>query len=211
MEQSLLKDLMQVQSNEYTLTLEAMDIIESKLDKDSKALYVLLTDTGTSFSKIAKMITGQPYNHVSIMLTPSFDEVYTYNLTTTANGLSGGLLKEDQQGLHNSSYSLYKISITNKGYEQVKTLIYSLSDDITQTSYSRLGLVNAIFQKDIFKTAKEAMICSQFVTEVLRAAGIEIFTNKHSSTIRPYDIVKSKMLQFVQRGKINKNKALVIK
>lgn len=194
----------------FELSVEARKNIESKSDKDSKSIYILLTDTNTTFSNFSKMITGQPYNHISVMLEPNFDEIYTYALTNV-NGISGGFKKENRGVLDGASYSLYKIDVTDESHENIKGLVFSKMESAESTSYNHLGLFNTIFDMDIFESPKESMICSEFAVEVLRSSGLEIFKEKSSSRIKPYDIVKSRMLQFVQRGKIKKSKIMKVK
>lgn len=202
-----LEHLIENDNSYFQLSLEAINEIESKNSANPSYLYVLLTDTGTLFSKVAKKITNQPYNHVSIILDKYWEEIYSYDLVNS-NGLKGGLVKENLTVLKGASYSLYRIAITEEKYKDVTEVVKNMSNEINKTKYNHLGLINAIFDKEIFETNKETMICSQFVVEILKVSGLTFFNKKPSSTVKPYDIVKSRMLQFVRRGKINPRKII---
>lgn len=165
-------------------------------------LFILLTDTNTNFSKLSKAVTGDPYNHVSLSFNETLDEIYTYALRNE-NGLKGGLKKENMEILRGSRYSLYELPVTQDIYDKVLVKVKEMEKGVVGTAYNHLSLINAVFRKEIFSSELGArMICSQFIVEVLKEAGVELFDNRASSTVRPYDFVKSKLLRFVRRGKI---------
>ncbi len=199
-------------SLEAIYSAETLAMLDAKTNpKKKKALYILLTDTNTRFSKIAKFITGDPYNHVSIMLEPNFDGIYAYSLSNSKNGIFGGITKEDVEEMDGVKFSLYKVSVSDKMHVTVSEKLIELASNEEKTRYNHLGLINAIFNMDIFNTNKESMICSEFVTEILRASGIKMYSKKVASRVKPYDLVRSKMLQFVQKGKLNTKRLVSIK
>lgn len=169
--------------------------------EESKTVYILLTDTKTTFSKVAAMITGDPYNHVSMMLDYDFDNVYTFSIKNGLNR-SGGFMKEDRKDLNGSRYSLYKLNVTDEVYSKIQKRVDDYLRNVTTTSYNHFGIINAILKKGIFSEEQNIMICSQFVATVLQESGIVLFKNRPLSTLRPYEFVKSKLLKFVERGTI---------
>ena len=183
------------------LTEAALSLEANMSNDDQKRLYVLLTDTGTRFSRISKLVTGDPYNHVSVSFDDTLETIYTYALRN-ANGFKGGLKKENLEVLKGSRYSLYELPVTTDIYGQVVSKVKEMEEDLVGTGYNHLALINAIFKKEIFESEMGAkMICSQFVVEILKQSGVELFKNRASSTVRPYDFVRSKLLRFVRRGK----------
>lgn len=183
---------------DLALALESI----SKNNTEDASIYILLTDTGTTFSKVAKFITKQPYNHASIAFDNSLTTLYTYAITN-ANGLKGGLMVEDNNNLKGSRYSLYALPVNNEVFNQVKTKVESMVNNVPGTGYNHLGLINAIFRREIFDSETDSRwFCSQFIVEVLKASGVELFKNKPSSFVKPYDFVKSKLLRFIKRGVI---------
>lgn len=185
------------------LTLEGLSMIQESEASDGVAMYVLLTDTKSWFQDIARRITKQPYNHVSLSFDSDLNEVYSYSIYTAENGFRGGLMREDKKELMGAKYSLYMIRLDHEAYRKVRTSVSNLIRNKDKTNYNTLGLINAIFDVDIFKTDDgQKMICSEFVSNVFENAGIKLLNNKYGSRVKPYDLVKSKLLKFVRRGTI---------
>lgn len=185
------------------LTMEGEDILMAAGSSGEWPVYILLTNTNSLFQRIARRITKDPYNHVSLALDADLNTIYSYSLFSKENGIFGGLVKETRERLLGSKYSMYTINLTENQYTLVYDKLRKLEDGSSNTSYNRLGLFNAIFNKDIFKDENDdQMICSQFVDVVLRAAGIELLNDKLGSRVKPYDFVKSRLLRFVRRGVI---------
>ena len=59
-----------------------------------KAIYILLTDTGTWFSRAIKLYTGAPYNHASIALDEELNELYSFGRKVYTNPFSAGFVQE---------------------------------------------------------------------------------------------------------------------
>lgn len=179
----------------------ALENLALRANEAQLKVYVLLTDTGTTFSKISKAITGDPYNHVSIMFDYDFDHIYTFSMS---NGLKrgGGFMKEDRKDLNGARYSLYSMDVTPDIYDKMRRRVDNYFQNISQTTYNHFGLINAILNKGIFKDEDGVMICSQFVASIIEESGVKLFKDRLLSTIRPYEFVKSKLLKYVERGTI---------
>lgn len=187
--------------NEDIYTEEGLELLSESSNKLTHAVYILLTDTKTQFSRLSKLVTRDPYNHVSISFDRNFKEIYTYALQTAKNGIRGGVKKESRRILKGAQYALYKINVTNEVYEKIKTQVKYFTKHITDTSYNHLALLNTIFQKEIFKSRdKMQMICSQFIAVIFESAGVQLLKDRAASTIKPYEFVKSKLLKFVEEG-----------
>ena len=52
-----------------------------------KKIYIILTQSGTLFSKTIRFFTGKPYNHASIGLNESLDEFYSFGRKVPTNPL----------------------------------------------------------------------------------------------------------------------------
>lgn len=185
-----------------TVALEAKALLElAKRPGNNPKLYVLLTDTGTGFSKLSKWITEDPYNHVSLALDAELDHVYTYALKTSHNGSRGGLKRETLDILKGARYSLYEMTVTPEMYQKVVQRIDELESRIEETRYNHFGLLNALTGKVLIKSeGMDAMICSHFLAAILAEVGVEFFKNRDHSTIKPYEFAKSKLLKHVRRG-----------
>jgi len=201
-----LAELMAVGELTATYSAEGLALLESSEPEGlpERALFILLTDTKTFVSKVSRFVTGDPYNHISLMLSDDFDEgIYTFSLSNGLNGLRGGFMVEDRKNLQGSHYSMYRMVVTRDVYAKVQERVQSYVKSPDKTSYNHLGLFNAIFKKNIFANEDgQSSICSEFVAEVLNFSGIELFKERSRSSIRPYEFIKSKLLKFYKRGKI---------
>ena len=187
-----------------TLTLSqeacALEALAHQEDA-SYAVYILLTNTGTVFSKMAKRITKQPYNHVSVGFDSTLSKFYTYHFFTTDRPL-GGFHIETPEALKGAWYSLYKLYVTPEIYSQLVLKVQELEKDHKATRYNYLGLFNAIFNKELFKSEnKLKAICSEFIVNLLLEVNVQILDDRSGSRVKPYDFVRSKLLKFVRRGK----------
>lgn len=186
---------------ENTASLEASELLKlSKRAGDNPTVYVLLTDTGTGFSKLSKHITGDPYNHVSLAFDKDLTYLYTYALTTKDNGSGGGLKREDLDMLKGARYSLYEMTITKAMYQKLTQRIHHLETHIKETQYNHWGLINAVVGRELIPSVGEAMICSQFLASIMADVGVEFFKGRAHSTIKPYEFARNKLLKHVRRG-----------
>jgi hypothetical protein len=165
-------------------------------------IYIVLTDTGTTFSKLSKVITRDTYNHVSIAFDRDMSLIYTYALTTEYSK-SGGFKVEDLSILAGAKYALYALRVSIEVRDALRARIISTLDKVTKTSYNHLALLNTIFRKELFKSKdSDRMICSEFVLEILKTADIELLEGQISSLVRPGDIAKSDKLELLEEGVI---------
>lgn len=200
-----LTGLLEEASLSLTYSAEGIALLDaSEEEVPMKFIYILLTDTKTFVSKVSRFITGDPYNHVSLMLSDDFDDgIYTFSLTNGLNGIKGGFMVEERKRLKGSRYSMYRLAVTQGVYEKITGKVTDYVKAVDKTSYNHLGLFNAIFKRDIFKTEDgQTSICSEFVLEVLKFSGVELFAKRLASTVRPYELIRSKLLKFHKRGVI---------
>ena len=57
-------------------------------------IYIVVTQTGTVLSRILKIVTKAEYNHVSISLDPSLDQMYSFGRKNAYNPIWGGMVQE---------------------------------------------------------------------------------------------------------------------
>ena len=94
------------------------------IDKEIKTVYVLLTDTGTLFTKTIKSFTKAPYNHVSIVFDENLDEIYSFGRKYPKNPFIAGFIKEDvyfgtYRHFYNTRCLLLKINVLKKEYARI--------------------------------------------------------------------------------------------
>ena len=170
-----------------------------------KYIYILLTDTGTWFSRLVKFYTKAPYNHASISLDDNLEELYSFGRKVYYNPLSAGFVKEAlNQGVYyykkNTKCILYKIAISQQQYEEILRKLDEFKCFPKHYRYNLLGVMGIALGKRIIR--ENAFTCSQFVASVLATSGIYAF-EKYTELITPEDIAKIPQLQFIYEGKLS--------
>ena len=59
-----------------------------------KSIYVILSQTGTMFSRVLKFFTHAEYNHASISLTPTLEQMFSFGRLNPRNPFVGGFVEE---------------------------------------------------------------------------------------------------------------------
>ncbi|MFE8700549.1 hypothetical protein ACFYKX_07995 [Cytobacillus sp. FJAT-54145] len=172
---------------------------------NNKHIYILLTDTGTWFSRMIKLYTRAPYNHASIALDERLDRVYSFGRTVYDNPFSGGFVKEGMdKGVffhhQDTRCVLYRLTVNQEQYNQMINVIYEFENFATNYKYNFLG-VFAIAVNMRWKR-QNAYTCSQFVATVLKMSGIELM-KKCPELIRPDDFACVPMMELIYEGKLH--------
>ena len=85
-----------------------------------KKIYILLTDTGTLFTKFIKLYTKKPYNHASLSFDSELSEVYSFGRKTARNPFIGGFVKEDvNEGLFKqANCAIYSLTVNDVQFKR---------------------------------------------------------------------------------------------
>jgi len=167
-------------------------------------IYILLTDTGTWFSRMIKFYTKAPYNHASISLDENLNELYSFGRKVYFNPLSAGFIKEGvDQGVFfykkNTKCILYRMIVSEEQYRKIFSKIYQFKCFQDQYRYNLLGVMGIAINKRFVR--ENAFTCSQFVAFTLAASGIHVF-EKYIELITPNDIMKIPQLELIYEGKL---------
>ena len=181
--------------------------------KEVKWVYIMLTDTGTWLTRLIKKYTDAPYNHVSIGLDENFNSLYSFGRRKPTNPFYGGFVKEDVVSGTYRLYpdticAMYRIKVTEKQYRRIKRIIKKFERKKNKYTYNFIGLLTVTIDKPIKR--RTSYFCSQFVTEVFKQAGIELF-QKSSGLVTPDDFRKLEQLELVYEGKLYENHKVVEK
>ncbi|ETT86428.1 hypothetical protein MKZ08_11275 [Viridibacillus sp. FSL R5-0477] len=154
-----------------------------------KYIYILLTDTGTLFSKTIKQYTKAPYNHASIAFDLNLNEMYSFGRRNPRNPINSGFVKEDVlEGIYRAfpqtKCVLYKFEVDEEKIEKMKSIIDKFEKNKELYYYNLLGIVGVAFNEPI--EPRNSFFCSQFVGEVLNRAGV-IYWDKRTSLVTPND------------------------
>lgn len=181
-------------------------------DNNPCSLYILLTQTGTAFSKLIQCFTNAPYNHASIALDPELNELYSFGRKTARNPLNAGFVQEDvyhgtYSHYRNTSCILFRLKVTRKEKESVAAVIRQLQQEKDRYSYNLLGLIGVLLNRDLH--IDNAFFCSQFVAEMLRRGGIQLWDESlPSALVTPQHLYSHPRMEKVYEGRLTDYSAL---
>lgn len=170
----------------------------------NNTIYILLSHSGSMFSKAINICTREPYTHVSIALDRNLKELYSFGRINPYNPIIGGFVKEDViNGTYgrfpNTKCALYSLEIDDIQYRKLRKELNRFKRESERYGYNLLGVVSAAFNHPIHR--KYSYFCSQFVSEVLLNSGIRII-NKNPSLTSPMDFRICEELEFVYEGNL---------
>ena len=165
-------------------------------------IYVVLTDTGTLFTRLIKAYTRAPYNHASLALDNQLEEMFSFGRLKPNNPLRAGLVKED---VYSGVYSHFpatrclvlKMKVSQEQKTELKHILYRYYAKREQYTYNLLGLLCIMMR--IHYSSPNAYFCSEFVAGVLREAGISLWELPNSQ-ITPHHFSQHPDLELVYEG-----------
>ena len=167
-------------------------------------IYILLTNTGTFFTRAIGIYTRAPYNHASISFDKGLREMYSFGRLKPRNPFLGGFVRERlDYGLYalrkDTSCAVYELTVTTDQLLSLRHAIAGFESHKEQYSYSILGLLGILLHRPI--TRRYAYFCSQFVATVLDKGGVQLF-DKDPGLVTPEDFQKCEKLTLVYEAKL---------
>ncbi|WP_175640307.1 hypothetical protein [Metabacillus schmidteae] len=168
---------------------------------EEKEIYVVLTDTGTLFTRLIKLYTKKSFNHASISFDKSLTEVYSFGRKTPSNPFIGGFVKENMKShfFRQAKCRVYSCTVSTAQYESMIDYIQKIDKEKSLYRYNLLGLFAILLNKQINR--KHAFFCSQFVATVLQECDCVNFS-KPPSLITPHDLIKGDDFNLVYEGNL---------
>ncbi|WP_010273282.1 hypothetical protein [Paenibacillus senegalensis] len=171
------------------------------MERKTNQVFIILSDTGTWFTRIVRLYTKAPYNHASIALDPDLKEVYSFGRKRTENPLLGGFIKEDLQGplFRSATCAVYRCEVSEKQYSQLKSIISRFSRESHLYKFNIIGLFGVMLNKQIQR--KRAFFCSQFIAWLFEQVGYKLL-DKNSALTTPADLGEAEALELMFNGKV---------
>ncbi|WP_141502601.1 hypothetical protein [Paenibacillus luteus] len=165
-------------------------------------IYVLLTNTGTLFSKTIRWYTKNMLNHASIAFDSDLNEVYSFGRKNPSNPFFAGFVKEDVRGefFEHSTCALYRCTISHCAYINIRNQIHYMEKNRDQYKYNLLGMLGIMLNIEMKRDY--AYFCSQFVASVFEESGVNL-VNKPSLFVTPADLENTTLLELVYNGKLH--------
>ncbi|TDF92507.1 hypothetical protein [Paenibacillus piri] len=173
-----------------------------KNQNSENSIYVLLTDTGTLFTKLIKQFTAAPYNHASLALDAELNELFSFGRKQATNPWSAGFVQEDVyegtfRHFPGTRCQLLRLHVSKRQRTNAVRIIQSFQNDQQAYRYNLIGLLGVLVNLDIEQ--KNAYFCSQFVAEALRSTGLSLW-DRPSSLVTPEDIRRHPAFETLYEG-----------
>ncbi len=167
-----------------------------------KDIYILLTRTQTVPARLIHIFKGGKFTHTSLSMTPATDCLYSYARRKINNPLIAGLITEN---IHtevfaqypNCHCAMYKLSVSDKAYENMQKKITHYFDNYQRAKYNFLGLLPIAL--NIRVPRKYKLTCSQFVAVILDSSG-EIKLPKDAYLMLPNDFPTIENIELIYDG-----------
>lgn len=139
-----------------------------------KKIYIVLTHTGTTLSKIIKTYTKDEFSHVSIALDNKLQEMYSFGRLHPYNPLfvHEYIDKGTYKRFYKTMARVYSYEVTEEQYEKLKNNIKQIEANKEDYKFNIVGLVAVGFHKKIGK--EKSFYCAEFVKYVIEKANIDM-------------------------------------
>ena len=153
-----------------------------------KEIYILLTRSDTSLSRIVHLVTGDRYTHASLIFDLDLRTAVSFTRDHKHWILPAGINEEELldrygQGA-DTPCALYRLSVTDEAYFAVRKEVQDMLDRSEEYGFNIAGLI--LCRLGIPFTRRHHFFCSHFVGDVLERAGA-IKLTKDPSVMRPRD------------------------
>ncbi len=169
-------------------------------------IYILVTQTGTNISKILKLFTRKPYNHVSISCDPNLQEMYSFCRNTPEKPLPATFNKEIVgEGtfgkFSNIPCEIYKIPVSGRQKNLITKNLEHFKNNREYYSYNLIGL--GLIFLHIAYNRKNKFVCSQFVSHILEKSEVDLDFSKPSCLLTPEDFRHVDSAELIYKGELN--------
>ncbi|WP_066189952.1 hypothetical protein [Gracilibacillus timonensis] len=164
-------------------------------------VYLLLTDTGSFFTKLIKLYTKKPYNHASISFQSNVAEAYSFGRKKMNNPFVGGFVKENLKTcfFQQAEAVVCSLTVTDIQLHQMKQYIQEIEKEKEHYRYNFLGLLGFLFGTPIPR--EKALFCSQFVATVLQQAEI-LDLERQPALMTPYHLLEIAEWEWLYQGRL---------
>lgn len=168
----------------------------------TNSVYVLLTNTGTLFTRVIKSFTRAPYNHASLVMDETLEGIYSFGRKQATNPFNGGFIKED---VYNGTFrhfpettcKLLRIAVTDQQKASLEKMICEFEKNKNIYRYNLIGLIGVLMNANLQPAL--SYFCSQFVAESLRSSGIQLW-NRPSTLVTPNDFLVHEQAETIYEG-----------
>jgi hypothetical protein len=168
------------------------------------AIYIIVSQTGTSVAKMIKFFTRKPYNHSSISVDLTLSDMYSFCRNYSTFPLPAGFNREivGEGTFGRFSYipcEIYMLPVTAEQKKKFMSILEHFKKYSDTYSYNILGFWSIPFRLHIER--KNKFVCSQFVAYIIRESGLQL--NKPVCMYSPEDLRHLPDAKLMYRGELN--------
>lgn len=168
------------------------------------AIYIIVSQTGTTVAKIIKFFTRKPYNHSSIASDLTLSDMYSFCRKYTPFPLPAGFNQEivGEGTLGRFSYipcEIYMLPVTSEQKDNFYKILNHFKKYQDSYSYNIMGFWSIPFRLHLER--KNKFVCSQFVAYIIQESGINL--NKPVCMYSPEDLRHLPDTKLIYRGELN--------
>lgn len=151
----------------------------------NKRIYILLSDTGTWFTRMIKLYTKAEHNHASIAFDDELREVYSFGRKSPGNPFVGGFVKEDLQSelFRKASCAVFSCEVSERKYNQLREYVRRFEQEPQRYKYNLLGVLG-IMLKIRVKRENAFFSAHSLLRPCLSRAGTVLFPNARHLRLR---------------------------
>ena len=162
------------------------------------AVHILLTRSGTWFSRLIHLATQDDYTHASIGLDGPAGPFYSFARKYEHFALPAGLVEEQVTGRRRAVPCChYELRVSQDPYIALRRQLQAMYAQREEYHYSVLGAFACYFNLSLQR--RHHFFCSQFVAGLLADCGA-VELPKPPTLLRPADFCSLKGLRPVHRG-----------
>ena len=164
-------------------------------------IYIMLSMTGTKFSRFLQLCTGKEYTHVSIAMDRQLGELYSFGRRSMNLPFIAGLVRENPKGGVFAKYHprclIYEVPVSEEEYHAIRGLLRSFFRDYERYHYNFVGL--PFIALGIPTECRYHFVCSQFVAYLLDKSGA-VQWDKDFSLVQPADFIQLENKRQIYQG-----------
>lgn len=134
-----------------------------------KYVYIVLSSTPCKLGKFIRVMTHYTYNHVSVSLTPTLDDMYSFARHYKQTPLCGGFVNESHLRYKNNSryakIKIFALPINDLQYTDIENFLSSVSANSPEYVYNTISAMCSVLHKKII--INHAFTCIEFAIEIL--------------------------------------------
>ncbi|MGE4276192.1 MAG: hypothetical protein AB7E30_03325 [Lawsonibacter sp.] len=165
---------------------------------EERTVYILLTRSGTCFSRLIRLATQDSYTHASIGLDGPSGPFYSFARKHAHFALPAGLVEETVT-VHRRTVPccLYELTVNEDTFLRLRCRLDAMYAQREAYHYNLLGTLACWFHLSLPR--RNHYFCSQFVAAVLEECGA-VRLPKSPALLRPADFCHVDALRPVHQG-----------